>query len=81
MKAELKRWTVQDAKARFCELLETCAREGPQIVTEHGVEHAVVVSVASRPTLKALLLAPEPRLTLEIPQRGARRRRPPQALA
>ena len=29
-----KTWQVQDAKARFSELLETSLSEGPQIVTK-----------------------------------------------
>ena len=36
-----KTWQVQDAKARFSELLETSLTEGPQIVTKRGVEAAV----------------------------------------
>ena len=63
-------WPVQDAKARFSELLEKSISEGPQIVTKRGVEAAVLVPIEqwrrlqerARPTLKELLLAPEPRL-------------------
>lgn len=81
-------WPVQDAKARFSELLETCLREGPQIVTRRGAETAVLVSMAewrrlrqsARPTLKELLLAPAPRFDFELPARGARRRRTPEPL-
>lgn len=70
-------WPVNDAKARFSELLEKSVTEGPQIVTKRGVETAVLVPIAewrrlqerSRPTLKELLLAPEPRFELEIPDR------------
>lgn len=29
-------WPVQDAKARFSELLEACVNEGPQLVTRRG---------------------------------------------
>ena len=29
-------WQVQDAKARFSELLETSLGEGPQIITRRG---------------------------------------------
>ncbi len=36
----MKTWPVQDAKARFSELLDTCLREGPQIVTKRGAEAA-----------------------------------------
>ena len=38
-------WKVQDAKARFSELLETSLAEGPQIVTRRGVETAVIVPI------------------------------------
>jgi antitoxin Phd len=36
-------WPVQDAKARFSELLDTAQREGPQVVTRRGREAAVLV--------------------------------------
>ena len=39
------RWQVQDAKARFSELLETSLSDGPQIVTRRGVEMAVLVPI------------------------------------
>ena len=65
----VRRWPVQDAKARFSELLEASLNEGPQIVTRRGVETAVLVPFeewrrlqsSARPTLKELLLAVEPR--------------------
>jgi antitoxin Phd len=70
-------WPVQEAKARFSELLEKSVTEGPQIVTKRGVETAVLVPIHewrrlqqwARPTLKELLLAPEPRFEVEIPDR------------
>ena len=31
-------WQVQDAKARFSEMLETSLAEGPQVVTRRGVD-------------------------------------------
>ena len=72
----MSHWQVQDAKARFSELLETCLEQGPQVVTKRGVEAAVLVPIdqwrrmeAARPTLKQLLLAPEPRFELPIPPR------------
>ncbi len=34
----MKNWPVQDAKARFSELLDTCVSEGPQVVTRRGTE-------------------------------------------
>ena len=83
-------WPVQEAKARFSELLEASVREGPQIVTKRGVETAVLVPIEqwrslqqrARPTLKDLLLAPEPRFEggLPYPRRGQLRRRKPEIL-
>ena len=81
----MKHWPVQDAKARFSELLEAAAKEGPQIVTKRGVETAVLMpieewkrlSYTSRRTLKELLLAEEPRFDLELPERGKGRWREP----
>ena len=31
-------WPVQDAKARFSELLDASLRDGPQVVTRRGVD-------------------------------------------
>jgi antitoxin Phd len=39
-------WQVQEAKQRFSELLRAAASEGPQIVTRHGHEVAVVIDVS-----------------------------------
>jgi prevent-host-death family protein len=83
----VRNWPVQDAKARFSELLDRCLEEGPQMVTKRGAEAAVLVPVkdwkrlqgAARPTLKELLLAPEPRADIPVPQRGKLRRRRPAA--
>lgn len=89
-KVPTKVWPVQDAKARFSQMLEAAVREGPQIVTKRGVETAVLVPIEEwqrlgdrsngeekRPTLKDLLLAEEPRFDLEIPARGSYKHRPP----
>lgn len=80
-----RRWPVQDAKARFSELLEKSLEEGPQIVTRRGVEAAVLVPIeewrrmqeSARPTLKELLLADSPRAEIPLPSRKRWRRRPP----
>ena len=37
-------WQVQDAKARFSELLRSAASEGPQSITVRGRTTAVVIS-------------------------------------
>ena len=38
-------WQVQEARARFSELLEASLAEGPQIVTKRGKEAAVLVPI------------------------------------
>ena len=38
------RWPLQDAKARFSELVRRARSEGPQHVTLHGREEVVVIS-------------------------------------
>ena len=81
----MAKWQVQDAKARFSELLETTLKKGPQVVTRRGVEAAVLVPIdewhrlqkSSRPGLKALLLGPGPRFENLVPERRVHRRRAP----
>jgi len=76
-------WQVQDAKARFSELLDTALKKGPQVVTRRGMEAAVLVPIeewkrlqrSSRPGIKALLLGPGPRFENVVPDRHALRRR------
>lgn len=78
-------WPVQDAKARFSELLDACVSEGPQLVTRRGAETAVLVPIdewrrlkeAARPSLKQLLLAESARTDMLAPERGGARRRKP----
>src|SRR5260370_15134835 len=38
-------WLLQDAKARFSELVRRVRSEGPQRVTVHGRDEVVVISV------------------------------------
>jgi antitoxin Phd len=77
-------WQVQDAKARFSELLEAAVKHGPQTVTKRGVETAVLVAASewrrlqhsARPSLKQLLLDNGPRFEFPIHKsRRLRRRR------
>ena len=56
-------WQIKDAKNRFSELLEDARAHGPQIITRHGTERAVVLSIneyraltANKVDLKAYLL-------------------------
>ena len=37
-------WQVQEAKAKFSELIRSAQTEGPQTITHHGHEEAVVLS-------------------------------------
>ena len=49
------RWLLQDAKARFSELVRRVKAEGPQLVTVHGREEVVVVSADEYRRLKGEL--------------------------
>ena len=56
-------WQIADAKARLSELIERARTEGPQTITRHGTERAVVLAVedyralaAHKPDFKAHLL-------------------------
>ncbi len=76
-------WQVQEAKARFSEMLEKSQVEGPQIVTKRGVETAVLVAMGewwelqqrARPGIKEWLLAPEGRTESLTPPRAGHRHR------
>jgi prevent-host-death family protein len=41
----MKTWTLQDAKARFSELVKRAKKDGPQLVTRRGEEAVVVLDV------------------------------------
>ena len=40
----MPRWALQDAKARFSELVRRVRSEGPQHVTMHGRDEVVVIA-------------------------------------
>lgn len=40
----MTKWQLQDAKARFSELIKKASQEGPQHITLHGSPAAVVLS-------------------------------------
>ena len=59
----MARWQVQEAKTRLSEVIEEAHNEGPQIITRHGAERAVVLSIedfraltAHKPAFKEYLL-------------------------
>jgi prevent-host-death family protein len=67
------RWQLQEAKQRFSELVRHARSHGPQVVTRHGEEVVVVVSIeeyhrliADLPSFKELLLAAPDLDALEI---------------
>jgi prevent-host-death family protein len=71
-----RHWQLQEAKQRFSELIRSVETEGPQVVTRHGEEIAVVVSIGEYRRLrggvedfKAFLRSP-PDLDLEISRPG-----------
>ncbi|MDR0563877.1 MAG: type II toxin-antitoxin system Phd/YefM family antitoxin [Azoarcus sp.] len=86
MSAHPATWPVQNAKARFSELLDVCMAEGPQTITRRGVATAVLVPFeqwqrldkSEYPTLKDLLLSDKARYDdLGIPPREPLKMRPP----
>ena len=76
-------WSVQDAKAKFSELLECCTLEGTQLITKRGVQTAVLVPIeewqrltsAAKPSLKELLLSDEHRYEMDLPRSRQVKRR------
>ena len=59
----MARWPIQDAKAHFSEVIERAHSEGPQMITRHGSERAVLLSIedyralaGEKPDFKAYLL-------------------------
>ncbi|MDF2780227.1 MAG: type toxin-antitoxin system Phd/YefM family antitoxin [Geminicoccaceae bacterium] len=73
-------WQVQEAKARFSELVQKAIEEGPQTVSRHGKEVVVVVSAAQFELMKKrqidlkdlLRLFPLDELDLERDKSGPR---------
>lgn len=56
-------WQVQEAKTRLSEVIEEANSKGPQIITRHGAERAVILSIedyraltSQKPDLRELLL-------------------------
>ena len=59
----MARWQVQEAKMRLSQVIEEAQHKGPQLITRHGVDCAVVLSIddfralsAHKPDLRAYLL-------------------------
>jgi prevent-host-death family protein len=68
-------WLLQDAKARFSELVRKVRSEGPQHVTVHGRDEVVVIAaeefrrltgnVTGRALIEAMQSSPYPEMDLE----------------
>jgi prevent-host-death family protein len=59
----MARWQVQEAKMRLSQVIDEAQSKGPQLITRHGVDRAVVLSIddfrsltAQKPDLRAYLL-------------------------
>ncbi|MGB7135965.1 MAG: type II toxin-antitoxin system Phd/YefM family antitoxin [Acidobacteriaceae bacterium] len=68
-------WQLQKAKTQLSRLIEDALRKGPQIITRHGAEKAVVLSIedyrsltAQRPNLRDYLLGGPKTESFEIPR-------------
>ncbi|HEV2784328.1 MAG TPA: type II toxin-antitoxin system Phd/YefM family antitoxin [Actinophytocola sp.] len=62
---ERPHWQVQEAKQRFSEVLRAVENEGPQTITRHGEEVAVVIDIdqyrrltEGRRSFKEVLMGP-----------------------
>jgi prevent-host-death family protein len=73
-------WQLQEAKAKFSELVQKTLDEGPQTVTRRGKDVVVVVSAeeyrklaARRPSLLDVLMS-GPEGELELPPRAVQER-------
>jgi antitoxin Phd len=72
-----ERWRLQDAKARFSEVVRRAREHGPQRVTLHGKDAVVIVSAESydrererhtgRRLVEALAVSPLADIVLERP--------------
>lgn len=40
----IRSWQLQEAKNKFSRVVQDAVNEGPQIITKHGVEVAIVMS-------------------------------------
>lgn len=48
----MAQWQLQEAKQRFSEVIRQAHDDGPQVVTRHGEEVAVIIDIAEYRRLK-----------------------------
>jgi prevent-host-death family protein len=80
----MQSWQIQQAKAKFSEVIDRAEKEGPQMITRRGVETAVIVPIdewrrtqpAQKESLLDVLRAARFH-ELDIPPRGRLRHRKP----
>jgi prevent-host-death family protein len=53
LEAPMTSWQLQEAKNKLSELIDRALAEGPQVITRHGVEVAVVMPYAGYRKLTA----------------------------
>ena len=75
-------WQVQEAKTRLSEVIAEARSKGPQFITKHGAERAVVLSIeeyrsltAHKPNLKDYLLGGPKVDSFEVPRERDRGRK------
>jgi antitoxin Phd len=68
-------WQIQEAKTRLSEVIEEANTKGPQFITRHGSERAVILSItdyraltAHKPNLKEYLLGGPKVDSFEVPR-------------
>jgi antitoxin Phd len=68
-------WQVQEAKTRLSEVIDAAHKKGPQIITRHGAERAVLLSIedyraltAHKPSLRDYLLGGPKVDEFEVPR-------------
>lgn len=68
-------WQIQEAKTRLSEVIEEANTKGPQFITRHGSERAVILSItdyraltAHKPNLRQYLLDGPKVDSFEVPR-------------
>jgi antitoxin Phd len=75
MEVPMAVWQVQEAKTRLSEVIEEANSKGPQFITRHGSERAVILSItdyrsltAHKPNLREYLLGGPKVESFDVPR-------------